>query len=182
MLVALLAAGISSAQEPPAGGQSSPSNPPTNGSTPDAQPQSGAASAPATPSQGQTQPSSPPPVSPAKPSPIPPRKKKPATKGTSNHKVVIRNGGAKDESAQLSPAMTKEEERRNREITTRLLAATDANLRGIAGRQLTPAQQGQLNQIRTYMRQSKEASDAGDLARAHTLAYKAHLLSDELRK
>ena len=180
MLVALLGAGISSAQEPPAGGQSSPSNP----STSDAQPQSGAASAPGPlPPQGQTPPQTlPPPANLAKPSPIPPRKRKSATKGTSNHKVVIRNGGARDQSAELSPAMTKEEERRNREITTRLMAATDANLKGIASRQLTPAQQGQLNQIRTYMRQSKEASDSGDLARAHTLAYKAHLLSDELRK
>jgi hypothetical protein len=32
------------------------------------------------------------------------------------------------------------------------------------------------------MKQSKDASDSGDLARAQTLAYKAHLLSDELRK
>jgi hypothetical protein len=37
-----------------------------------------------------------------------------------------------------------------------------------------------LDQIHTYVRQSKAASDSGDLTRAHTLAYKAHLLSDEL--
>jgi hypothetical protein len=99
-----------------------------------------------------------------------------------NHKVVVRNGGAKDESVQLAPGMTKEQELRNREITASLLAGVDANLKSIAGRQLTPAQQGLLEQIHTYMKQSKDASDSGDLARAHTLAYKAHLLSDELRK
>jgi hypothetical protein len=96
--------------------------------------------------------------------------------------VVVRNGGAKDQSAQLAPGMTKEQEVHSRETTTQLLATTDANLKSIAGRQLTPAQQSILDQIRTYIRQSKEASDSGDVARAHTLAYKAHLLSDELKK
>jgi len=61
-----------------------------------------------------------------------------------------------------------------------LLATTDSNLKTIAGRQLSDAQQSMLDQIHTYVRQSKDASDAGDLPRAHTLAYKAHLLSDEL--
>ncbi len=97
-------------------------------------------------------------------------------------KVVIRNGGARDQAAQLAPGMSKEQELNNRETTARLLATTDANLKSIAGRQLTTAQQSLLDQIHTYMRQSKDASDSGDLARAHTLAYKAHLLSDELRK
>lgn len=78
--------------------------------------------------------------------------------------------------------MSKDQELQSREITTQLLAATDANLKTVAGRQLTPAQQGLLGEIHTYMKQSKEASASGDLARAHTLAYKAHLLSDELRK
>jgi hypothetical protein len=96
--------------------------------------------------------------------------------------VVVRNGGARDESAQLAPGMSKEQELHNRETTTQLLSTTDANLKSIAGRQLTSAQQSLLDQIRTYTRQSRAASDSGDVARAHTLAYKAHLLSDELRK
>ena len=182
MLVALLSFEISlSAQEPAAGGQASPANP----SSPDAQPQSEPAPAPAqppAPREGQTQTISLPPANPPKQPAASAKKKKPAAKATSNHKVVVRNGGAKEESAQLAPGMTTEEERRNRETTNRLLATTDANLKSIAGRQLTPAQQGLLEQIHTYMKQSKDASDSGDLARAHTLAYKAHLLSDELRK
>lgn len=76
--------------------------------------------------------------------------------------------------------MTAEQEHNSRQVTGRLLDATDANLKSIAGRQLAAAQQSQLDEIRTYMKQSKEASDSGDLARAHTLAYKARLLSDEL--
>jgi hypothetical protein len=39
-----------------------------------------------------------------------------------------------------------------------------------------------VEKIHTYMNQSKEASSTGDLNRAHTLAFKAHLLSDEVAK
>ncbi len=78
--------------------------------------------------------------------------------------------------------MSKEQELHSREATTHLLVITDANVKVVAGRQLTSAQQGLLDQIRTYVKQSKEASDSGDLARAHTLAHKARLLSDELMK
>lgn len=97
-------------------------------------------------------------------------------------KVVVRNGGVKDTPPQLSPAMPQEQQLHDRENTAQLLSTTDANLKTVAGRQLSPAQQSMLDQIHTYVHQAKEASDSGDLARAHTLAYKAHLLSDELAK
>jgi hypothetical protein len=80
----------------------------------------------------------------------------------------------------LAPGLSKEQEFHQRETTSQLLATTDANLKKIAGRQLAPAQQGVLDQIHSYVRQAKTASDSGDLGRAHTLAFKAHLLSDEL--
>ena len=97
-------------------------------------------------------------------------------------KVVVRNGGAKDNTSQLSPGISKEQEQHDRENTNQLLTTTDANLKTVAGRQLNASQQSMLNQIHTYVSQSKAASSAGDLPRAHTLAYKAHLLSDELAK
>ncbi len=109
-----------------------------------------------------------------------PRKKKPAA--SQSGKVVVRNGGARDSSAQISPAINDEQARHQRENTNQLLATTDANLKKVAGRQLTPAQQSTLDQIHAYVRQANAASDSGDLPRAHTLAYKAHLLSDELAK
>jgi hypothetical protein len=147
---------------------------------------------PAPSAQTQTEPAPPPAQTPAL-TPLPanpseqtpkPVKKKPGTKAPlpGHRKVVVRNGGARDESAQLAPGMSKDQEISNREATSRLLATTDANLKSIADRQLTSAQQSQLDQIRTYVKQSKQASDAGDLARAQTLANKARLLSDELRK
>lgn len=101
---------------------------------------------------------------------------------TQSGKVVVRNGGAKEGSPQLAPGMSQEQALHNRENTSQLLATTDQNLKLVSGRQLTPAQQSMLEEIRAYMHQSKAASDAGDLNRAHTLAYKAHLLSDELAK
>ena len=99
---------------------------------------------------------------------------------TTPGKVVVRNGGASDESVQISPGLSNEQQLHNRENTEQLLATTDSNLKRLAGRQLTESQQSTLNQIHTYVRQAKSAADAGDMARAHTLAYKAHLLSDEL--
>ena len=107
-------------------------------------------------------------------------KRKPVT--TQSGKVVVRNGGAKDGTPQLAPGMSKDQELKNRENTNQLLATTDANLKSISGRQLTPAQQSMVQQIKNYMNQSKAASGTGDLNRAHTLAFKAHLLSDELAK
>lgn len=115
-------------------------------------------------------------------------KHRPARKRThkapvkSSEKVVVRNGGAKEGAPELAPGTSKEKARHDRENTNELLATTNANLKRVEGRQLTPAQAGMAEQIRTYISQSKAAVSAGDLDRAHTLAYKAHLLSDELAK
>jgi len=142
--------------------------------------------APPTPEQSTPQSEVPPPPTPnpASDTRKTVNKKKPGAKTSDpgHKKVVVRNGGAKDQSPQLAPGMSKQQELHSRETTARLWATTDANLKIVAGRQMTPAQQSVFDQIHTYLRQSKDASDSGDLARAHTLAYKAHLLSDELKK
>jgi hypothetical protein len=66
--------------------------------------------------------------------------------------------------------------------TDELIAATDDNMKKIEGRQLNPSQQEMVSQIGQFRKQSKTAALAGDLDRAHNLALKAHLLSDELVK
>lgn len=66
--------------------------------------------------------------------------------------------------------------------TGQLTSATEENLKKIAGRQLNSSQQEIVSQIKQFMEQSKTAVAAGDLDRAHNLALKAHLLSDELLK
>jgi hypothetical protein len=164
------------ADQTPTPSQSAPSPQPPAETAPAT---SQTAAPPSAEPQAQT---APPATKPTTPEPKP-AKKKPAGKASAQgHKVVVRNGGAKDVSPQLAPGMSKEQELHSRETTTQLLATTDVNVKGVAGRQLTPAQQGLLDQIHAYVKQSKEASESGDLTRAHTLAYKAHLLSDELRK
>ena len=171
---------LAAQDQPPPGAQAPPSDQPVPSTQPQTEP---APVAPQTPAQAspETQPQAPPLAKP--PNHTSAKRKKRGTKGSvPGQKVVVRNGGAKDQSAQLAPGMSKEQELHNRATTTQLLAATDASLKSIAGRQLTSAQQSLLDQIHTYIQQSKAASDSGDLVRAHTLAYKAHLLSDELRK
>lgn len=113
--------------------------------------------------------------------------KKPATKGPTiivdpTGKVVVRNGGATADPVEISPGVTKEQEVRDRENIEQLLATTETNLKSVEGRQLTPAQQSSLDQIRAYVRQAKAASAAGDTTRARTLASKANLLAVELAK
>ena len=78
--------------------------------------------------------------------------------------------------------MSAEQASSQRQSTTQLLAATDANLKQISSRQLNSTQQDSVSQIRKYMEQAKAAEKAGDVQRAHNLASKALLLSDDLVK
>ncbi|HZR58592.1 MAG TPA: hypothetical protein VFA74_17110 [Terriglobales bacterium] len=95
-------------------------------------------------------------------------------------KVVVRNGGTGEPSVQLSPRLSQEQASQQRNTTDKLLAITDANLKQISGQQLSSTQQDSVTQIRSYMQQAKAANSAGDLERAHNLAFKAQLLSNEL--
>lgn len=97
-------------------------------------------------------------------------------------KVVVRNGGLRESATQISPGVNDQQAQSQRKVTSELLATTDANLKKVSGQQLTPAQQSMLDQVNAYVRQSKAASDAGDIPRAHTLAVKAQLLSNELAR
>jgi hypothetical protein len=63
-----------------------------------------------------------------------------------------------------------------------MLELTEGNLKKIAGLQLTTAQQETVSQIRQFVDQSKTALAGGDSERAHTLAWKAELLSEDLVK
>jgi hypothetical protein len=111
-------------------------------------------------------------------------RKKPVTQPATDSptKVIVNNGGAPDPTVQLSPGVSPEAASRQRQSTTLLLSTTENNLKTVAGHQLNPSQQDTVTQIREYMKQAETSADAGDLQRAHTLAFKAKLLSDELAK
>jgi outer membrane biosynthesis protein TonB len=105
-----------------------------------------------------------------------------AMPGAAPEKKVVRNGGTTDPVVQLAPGMSAEQASSQRQSTTQLLATTDANLKQISTRQLGQTQQDSVSQIRKYMEQAKAAEAAGDVERAHNLASKALLLSDDLVK
>ena len=97
-------------------------------------------------------------------------------------KKVVRNGGTADPAVQLAPGMSAEQASSQRQNTTQLLAATDANLKQISSRTMNSSQQASVDQIRKYVEQAKAAEQAGDVQRAENLASKALLLSDDLAK
>lgn len=70
----------------------------------------------------------------------------------------------------------------NQNTTQQLLDTTDNNVRSIEKRQLSANELSELAQIKDYVSQSRQAIKDGDLVRAHNLAIKAHLLSDDLAK
>src|SRR5208282_2972213 len=109
------------------------------------------------------------------------RRKKPVAPPTDGPtKVIVKNGGAPDPTVQLSPGVSPEQASRQRQGTDLLLSTTESNLKMLAGRQLNSSQQDMVTQVREYMKQAKASADAGELQRAHNLAFKAKLLSDEL--
>jgi len=105
-----------------------------------------------------------------------------AQPGPGPTKTVVRDGSTSDPAVQISPSLSGEQASHQRQNTTQLLATTDANLKKMSGRELSSGQQDTVNQIRKYMEQANAAVEAGDLQRARNLAFKAHLLSDELVK
>ena len=187
IIALVLAAGLVGQQSEPTQGQSAPQTPAPEQSP--AQPSPSTAAPRAEQSPAATQPA-PTPLQTEGPKLVRKRKKKTLPKKTGaegnaqndSGRVVVRNGGARDTAPQISPGMGNEQAAHAKETTSELLATTEANVKRLGGRQLSANQQSMLDQIKTYIRQSKQASESGDVDRAHTLAFKAHLLSDELAR
>jgi hypothetical protein len=97
-------------------------------------------------------------------------------------KKVVRNGGSDEPAVQVTPGATAAQASYERFTAEQLREATEENLKKIEGRQLNASQQEMVSQIKQFMEQSKKAVADGDVDRAHNLALKAHLLSDELLK
>jgi hypothetical protein len=84
-----------------------------------------------------------------------------------------------DPGTTISAGIPHSDEQGHRQSTSELIQLTEDNLRSI-NRQLTQQEQNQVDQIRNFIAQSRSATTDNDLVRAHNLAMKAHLLSDEL--
>jgi hypothetical protein len=109
--------------------------------------------------------------------------KKPVVKKPTKTVIVPDKDDKKDaptsaSGGQISPGPTGDAAR-SQASTEQLLQGAEDNLNGIK-RQLSKDEEAMRAQIREFITQSKKATTENDLARAHTLAVKARLLSDEL--
>jgi hypothetical protein len=84
-----------------------------------------------------------------------------------------------DAGSAISAGIPHSDEMHHRQNTAELIQLTESNLRSI-DRQLTGDEQNQVDQIKNFLAQARSATAENDLVRAHNLALKAHLLSDEL--
>jgi hypothetical protein len=121
------------------------------------------------------------PVDPAATATAPPSATSTAPTNCPPPKVIVRQGGTTEPSIQLAGGAAGQTSH-ERDTANQMLGTTEANLKKVAGRQLSPNEQDMVNQARQFMEQSKAAVAAGDLERARTLAWKAQLLSEELVK
>jgi hypothetical protein len=175
---------------------------PQQGQAPTVQPEPAPAPAP-TPAEPQPAPPAPEPppekteTSAEKPKPKKPSPKKPAaTQGQPQNqaaatptpappktsKLIIQEGSAPDSPGQLAAGVGLDDSSSHAKQTTeQLLQSAQANLNSI-NRPLSPEEQAMVAQIKDYMAQSRKAAADSDTVRAHNLALKAHLLSDELVK
>ena len=95
---------------------------------------------------------------------------------------VIHDGGAPDANALLSPSMTVEQASSQIQKTTQLLASAESSLDRVSKRNLNPDQAAVVDQVHSYLQQSRDALNRGDLQRGYNLALKANLLADDLTR
>ena len=150
-------------QESPSQGQAEPQTTPT---LPDTTTQKPEAAAPQVPSKPKHH----------------THKKKSASSNDPPQKVVVRDGSTSEPDVKLARPMSQKQSSNQLKNTDDLLASTETNLKQISGRTLNPTQQETVTQIHQYMDQARKAINEGDLERGRNLAFKAHLLSDDLVK
>jgi hypothetical protein len=95
------------------------------------------------------------------------RKRAAPVPGDAPRKIVVREGGASEPTAQIVPGLTPAEAIHQRQNAERLLGSTDDQLKQLVGRTLDAQQQETVGQ-------------EGDVRRASTLAEKARLLAEDL--
>ena len=158
-------------QRPPQPAQASPPQPQTNSSGAEANPVQPSANTGTTKQESQ-----------AKPTARTAKKTHKTGIPAKPRRRIVKEGGTEETEVQLSEDMPHDVAMHRRATTSTLLSSTEENLKRISNHPLTTDQQNTVNQIRLFMEQSREAIKKSDVDRAHTLALKAHLLSDSLMK
>jgi hypothetical protein len=100
---------------------------------------------------------------------------------TPSGKVIVPEGSAPEPTGQISTTMPTSKENETKLNTERSLQTTEKDLKAITW---APSmdQKNMMEQIKTYIVQSRSANNDGDVLRASNLAQKARLLCDELLK
>ena len=106
-----------------------------------------------------------------------------AAKNTAPKKTVVPADKIDSSTAmgQISPGPTPSDATHSQTPTDQLLQGAEANLNSIT-RQLSKDEEAMRTQIQEFIAQSRKATRENDPARAHNLAVKARLLSDDLVK
>lgn len=94
-------------------------------------------------------------------------------------RITIQAGGTSEPSGSISASLSHTEEAHHKLTATQLIDSTEDNLRLIK-RALNNNEQGLVRQINSFVAQARDAIKENDMVRAHNLALKGHLLSDEL--
>lgn len=110
------------------------------------------------------------------------RKRPAAVPNEGPRKIVVREGGANEPTAQIVPGITPAEASRQRQNAEHMLGSIDIQLKPLTGRTLDTQQQETLGQIQNYVDRARSALKEGDVRKAGTLAEKAHLLAEDLVK
>ena len=119
--------------------------------------------------------------------PAPATSEKPATTEIAKNTVPkVRVGLDKEPaplttSGQIAPAPSPSDNTQSQAATEQLLQLAETNLNNLK-RQLTKEEEAIRTQIREFIDQSRKAVQEKDMLRAHNLAVKARLLSDDLVK
>ena len=103
------------------------------------------------------------------------------TKNVPPPKVAIQENGTSGGNGQPATGAVNDSSAAGQASTQQLLDKAENNLRNIK-RQLSDNEKSMVAQIQDWITQSKEAIKDGDNPRAHNLALKAQVLSDELVK
>jgi len=105
-----------------------------------------------------------------------------AAKGTPPKKSVIQADKTEPPAiGQISPGPSPSDATHSQTPTDQLLQGAEANLNSIT-RPLSKDEEAMRTQIQEFITQSRKATRENDPARAHNLAVKARLLSDDLVK
>ena len=89
-------------------------------------------------------------------------------------------GAEKPEAPAIAPQLSQQESTVAQQETNQSLDIAEKNLASTRGKRLTAAQSDLVSKIKGFLKDAREAAQAGDWARARNFAKKAQVLSEEL--